>query len=276
MLGGADGAAATPSARRRSRKPTRPSRALETSFFATPYRPTGLSTSTRAVVRLVDELRWLNAVVLALVSAARSRRRRDHASARSRRRRRRARARRRPARERRRIPGKALDAALDATARSAARARARDDHAAARDSPTDRAPPISVAGPELPRAGAELRRRADRDQHRVRGRRGAARPDRRGCSAGSRRDSRGRCRRRASAPRSHVSRQSLWLRNSIRGAAGLGVAVLVADLSGVQHCVLGRVRDPGGAALERAEHRPEHRPGAAGHGRRVHRRRRFS
>ena len=34
---------------------------------------------------------------------------------------------------------------------------------------------------------------------------------------------------------SHLSRQSLWLRNSIRGAAGLGVAVLVADLSGVQH-----------------------------------------
>ena len=38
--------------------------ALETSFFATPYRPTGLSTPTRAVVRLVDELQWLNAVIL--------------------------------------------------------------------------------------------------------------------------------------------------------------------------------------------------------------------
>ena len=33
-------------------------------FFATPYRPTGLSTSARAVVRLVDELRWLNTIVL--------------------------------------------------------------------------------------------------------------------------------------------------------------------------------------------------------------------
>src|SRR6185312_3779382 len=38
--------------------------AVQTTFFATPYRPTGLSTSARAVVRLVDELRWLNSVVL--------------------------------------------------------------------------------------------------------------------------------------------------------------------------------------------------------------------
>lgn len=32
-------------------------------FFATPYRPTGLSTAARTLVRLVDELRWLDAVV---------------------------------------------------------------------------------------------------------------------------------------------------------------------------------------------------------------------
>jgi uncharacterized membrane protein YccC len=38
--------------------------ALHALFFATPYRPTGLTTDARAVVRLVDELRWLNAVVL--------------------------------------------------------------------------------------------------------------------------------------------------------------------------------------------------------------------
>jgi hypothetical protein len=38
--------------------------AVQTGFFATPYRPTGLSTSARAVVRLVDELRWLNTIVL--------------------------------------------------------------------------------------------------------------------------------------------------------------------------------------------------------------------
>ncbi|HWC87351.1 MAG TPA: FUSC family protein, partial [Solirubrobacteraceae bacterium] len=37
---------------------------LHSLFFATPYRPTGMATDARAVVRLVDELRWLNAVVL--------------------------------------------------------------------------------------------------------------------------------------------------------------------------------------------------------------------
>ncbi len=35
---------------------------LQRMFLATPYRPTGLSTSARAVVRLVDELSWLNAI----------------------------------------------------------------------------------------------------------------------------------------------------------------------------------------------------------------------
>ena len=33
----------------------------------------------------------------------------------------------------------------------------------------------------------------------------------------------------------HVQPHSVWLRNSIRGAAGLGIAVLVARLTGVQH-----------------------------------------
>jgi uncharacterized membrane protein YccC len=36
---------------------------LRTSFFATPYRPTGLTTAARAVVRLVDECIWLEAVM---------------------------------------------------------------------------------------------------------------------------------------------------------------------------------------------------------------------
>jgi hypothetical protein len=38
--------------------------ALEKLFLATPYRPTGLTTKARAEVRLVDELRWLAGVVL--------------------------------------------------------------------------------------------------------------------------------------------------------------------------------------------------------------------
>jgi uncharacterized membrane protein YccC len=38
--------------------------ALHDVFFATPYRPTGLSTAARATVRLVDELKWLHTIVL--------------------------------------------------------------------------------------------------------------------------------------------------------------------------------------------------------------------
>jgi Fusaric acid resistance protein-like len=38
--------------------------ALRSVFLATPYRPTGLSTPARTTVRLVDELNWLNSIVI--------------------------------------------------------------------------------------------------------------------------------------------------------------------------------------------------------------------
>jgi hypothetical protein len=38
--------------------------ALRSGFLATPYRPTGLSTPARTTVRLVDELIWLNGIVI--------------------------------------------------------------------------------------------------------------------------------------------------------------------------------------------------------------------
>jgi hypothetical protein len=38
--------------------------ALRTAFLATPYRPTGLSTPARTTVRLVDELIWMNSIVI--------------------------------------------------------------------------------------------------------------------------------------------------------------------------------------------------------------------
>jgi uncharacterized membrane protein YccC len=38
--------------------------ALHQAFFATPYRPTGLSTTARMIVRLVDELNWLNTIII--------------------------------------------------------------------------------------------------------------------------------------------------------------------------------------------------------------------
>ena len=37
--------------------------ALHRTFLATPFRPTGLGTGARSVVRLVDELKWLHAIV---------------------------------------------------------------------------------------------------------------------------------------------------------------------------------------------------------------------
>ena len=37
---------------------------LRSAFLATPYRPTGLSTAARTTVRLVDELIWLNSIVI--------------------------------------------------------------------------------------------------------------------------------------------------------------------------------------------------------------------
>jgi Fusaric acid resistance protein-like len=38
--------------------------ALNQAFFATPYRPTGLGTTVRMVVRLVDEVKWLNMIIV--------------------------------------------------------------------------------------------------------------------------------------------------------------------------------------------------------------------
>jgi hypothetical protein len=42
---------------------TKAAHALNRAFHGTPYRPTGLSASSRALVRLVDELTWLSAIV---------------------------------------------------------------------------------------------------------------------------------------------------------------------------------------------------------------------
>jgi uncharacterized membrane protein YccC len=44
--------------------------ALHRGFLATPYRPTGLSTSARTIVRLVDELNWLSAIFAQSVEPA--------------------------------------------------------------------------------------------------------------------------------------------------------------------------------------------------------------
>ncbi|MGO9821982.1 MAG: FUSC family protein, partial [Solirubrobacteraceae bacterium] len=206
--------------------------ALETSFFATPYRPTGLSTSTRAVVRLVDELRWLNAVMLRSSPQRIATPSGPHVC------------------EVKKAAASALELAADllqapAHSREGLDAALEQLRAALHELErvtTSQLPaiadgasaPISSLDPsfraqELSFVVAQIATNTEF----------AAAAERRGLIerllgrqptgfAGTLSAARERA-------GSHVSRQSLWLRNSIRGAAGLGVAVLVADLSGVQH-----------------------------------------
>ncbi|MDQ1738963.1 MAG: hypothetical protein QOE53_615 [Pseudonocardiales bacterium] len=222
--------------------------ALHRGFLAMPYRPTGLSTSARAVVRLVDELNWLNGIVaetpphssgtpvnrtvLSVKSAAAAvlARGADLLDGTA--------------------PGPAvlhsamlqLQVALaameeDATVRLPAR------HALVSSSPADDrttgpsdqveefltsldpsfrsqevAYVVSVIGRNIDLATAAERRSW---WDRVLGRRPAG-------IAGAL----SAAQERAAA---HVERHSVWLHNSVRGAIGLGLAVLVANRTGVQH-----------------------------------------
>ncbi len=60
---GRSGAAAFRQCRSCARETEASARRLQRAFTATPYRPTGLSTESRTLVRLVDELTWLSAVL---------------------------------------------------------------------------------------------------------------------------------------------------------------------------------------------------------------------
>jgi uncharacterized membrane protein YccC len=217
--------------------------ALQRQFLATPYRPTGLSTATRTVVRLVDELNWLNTILVQshpLPEGAGPNRRAcavKSASA-----------------SVLELGADLLDdpagssqplhqalaelrTALDAMERSATLdlpvARAdRGSGAVAVDSgveefitsldPSFRAQElsfaVSIVGANIDlTAAAERRSWVDRLLGRQpRGLAGAL-------SAAQ---------ERALA---HVERHSVWLHNSVRGAVGLGLAVFVANESGVQH-----------------------------------------
>ena len=62
LLGGADAPSETEHDKSIAKAETAIT-ALHEAFLATPYRPTGLSTATRTVVRLVDEIGWLGAVI---------------------------------------------------------------------------------------------------------------------------------------------------------------------------------------------------------------------
>jgi uncharacterized membrane protein YccC len=217
---------------------------LQRTFFATPYRPTGLTTAARAVVRLVDELRWLNTIVLrskppgrpghpnqaacvvrgaaaeVLAQAADLLEHPGHDSDRL-----------NAALEQMRGALASLEMAttsrLPELAETAHDADNGDDSRRARAvvsalDPSFRAQELSWVISQVAlntdfAAAAERRSWLDRLLGRQpEGLRGplAAASERAGA---------------------HVERNSLWLHNSLRGAAALALAVLIADLSGVQH-----------------------------------------
>jgi uncharacterized membrane protein YccC len=213
--------------------------AVQTVFFATPYRPTGLSTSARAVVRLVDELRWLNTVVLRSVVTATK-----------------AMATIPEVCEVKRAAADVLACAADllettehpgpledATTRLRAALESLEQVSTARiPESADAAGPeqaharrvVSALDPSFRSqelsfivlqiaANVDYAARAERRTwlEKVVGRRPTGFVGL--LSAASQRAT------------SHTARDSVWLHNSIRGAVGLGVAVLVADLLAVQH-----------------------------------------
>ena len=253
--------------------------ALHAVFFATPYRPTGLSTAARTVVRLVDELRWLNTIVMqagphppgtavdpharAVKSAAASvlERGADLLD----------------------VPRQSPDAlhaaltelraTLDELERGAALklpVRAVADGDVGVDQPMDgvissldprfRAQELSFVVSQIAANvdwAAAAERRSWLDQ--LLGRQPAGLPG--PLSAAQERAG------------SHVETDSVWLQNSLRGARGLALAVLIANLSGLPARLLGRARHALGAALERAQHRTERARRPARHRGRLRRRR---
>jgi len=214
---------------------------LRSAFLATPYRPTGLSTPARMTVRLVDELNWLNSIVIqpglhhdgvnraALrvkeAAAAVLERAADLLASRG-------------------GSSDELDAAL--TELAAARAKMQEGMTAdlpvrslrpASDpavegepvsefitslDPTFRAEELSYAVSLIAR-NVELTAAAERRSWRERwlGRQPEGVPGT--LSAARERIT------------SYLEPHSVWLHNSLRGAAGLGLAVLAARLTGVQH-----------------------------------------
>ncbi len=208
--------------------------ALRATFLATPYRPSGLTTATRAVVRLVDELVWLSVI---LDDAAALRRRHpadptvrevksaaavllDHAG--------RELSLREPPRDSLR---EHLDDLVRARRSMEAVALAMveppsdtgfADELVGSLGPSFRAQELSYAVTAVA-ANVEIAAAAERRPwwRKLLGRQPAGD----GGPLASAEE-------RALA---HVEFHSVWLRNSVRGAIGLAGAVLVADLSGAQH-----------------------------------------
>jgi hypothetical protein len=212
---------------------------LRSVFFGTPYRPTGLTTDARAVVRLVDELRWLNSIVL-----------------------------RSAPKQHPKTPDKAVCAVKVAAAEVLERAASLLDESGAADGElvqalermraalgalehgaTTKLPsPEEISGPDDQRAlrivtALDPSFRAQELSFIV----GQIGTNVGYAAAAARRSWLQRILGRQpagfSGPLSsaqerlgaHVEAGSSWLHNSLRGAAALSLAVLVADLSSVQH-----------------------------------------
>src|SRR5580693_4861876 len=211
--------------------------ALRSAFLATPFRPTGLSTPARTTVRLVDELIWLNGIVIQPglhrdgVNRAALRVKEAAAAVLDR------------AADLLNSMGGSSDE-LDAALTELAAAHAKMQEAATADLPVRSLPPASdpamadefitsldpaFRAEELSYAVSliartvELTAAAERRSWRERwlGRQPAGVPGT--LSAARERIT------------SYLEPHSVWLHNSLRGAAGLGLAVLAARLTGVQH-----------------------------------------
>ncbi|MFF8024528.1 FUSC family protein [Streptomyces sp. NPDC007896] len=239
LLAGGPAAPSTGRCRTRADEAAAAAAELRTVFDATPYRPTGLSTSSRALVRLVDELTWLSSILA------------DSA------------------------PPLDGGAACDIAARSVRRAAAAvlDEVAALLDAPRGSPDELYAASESLRKAMADMERNATTLLPVRRG--GAGTPwqvhpvigaldlsfraqelgfatlqiaDNVALAAAAERRSwferlLGRepdavtrplaaARERAAA---HLQPGSVWLHNSLRGALGLGIAVGLANVTSVQH-----------------------------------------
>jgi MFS family permease len=227
---------------------------VRTTFFATPYRPTGLTTSARTVVRLVDELVWLEEImdravpgphrhvtdpaVCAVRSAAASLL--DHAAT--------------------ALEQSADDGRLEAHRQRLADALGEMERQVTRTLPVQRVPAARVLAMEPALVDERAR---DRESGEVRELVSSLEPSFRAqemsfavtaiaANVSATRAAQERtwweqligrqpagiagplssAQERAEA---HLERHSVWLRNSLRGALALAAAVLVADLTGVQH-----------------------------------------
>jgi uncharacterized membrane protein YccC len=207
--------------------------ALRTTFFATPYRPTGLSTAARAIVRLVDEIIWLSVIlshmpmgrsspfeetVRAVKTAAATLL--DHAG-------------------KALGPGRGPEDSLQAHLSDLARARADMERAATGSLPLKRTADgatelVSSLEPSFRAHELTFAITAIAENIEVT----LAAQQRTWWQKLLGRSPKGVDGALASAQQragAHVERHSVWLHNSVRGAVGLGGAVLIADLSGAQH-----------------------------------------